>query len=501
MFFRGRSYKHKLVAMGDSMAQGFKNGGIYRTDLSFPAILARSLDPSTEFDLPSFSAQAGIPINIEVLIRGLAEKYEDGFTLGNSIGAGSEIYRTLRRIKSYWEGHLKSLKVEQDTPYHNQAIWGFTISDTMLMHEEYCRTYIKKNKPEYSVFNVLPDHAMYVTARMVLNPSFSKKFESNSMLDNVRLLSEDGGIENLIVCIGHNNIVGAVTNLDIKYSEESDLNARYADRKCTVFRSEHFKIEMRRLYEQVADLDVKNVFVPTIPYITIPPAIRGVNEDKEKPRTGYFDYYSRFWIWDEDFDPEKHPHLTRNDAIELDIVVDRYNAIIHKLADEFNFCVVPVHKYVRAAARRRLGKDNVSPFPPDFVRALKKNEKTSYLVEDLENVHISTDYLRLNEETGKIDRGGIFSLDGLHPSTIGYGLIANIYKMSMEKHGVEFEKPIDWESVIENETLVTDPPPLMKDLRVLLKFLSLGRQERLTFLGKNMLQLVLEAFSSKPELD
>jgi hypothetical protein len=487
--------------MGDSMAQGFKNGGVYRTDLSFPAILAQSLDPSTEFDLPSFSAQAGIPINIEALIRGLAEKYKDGITLGNSFGAGSEIYSTLRRIKSYWEGHLKTLKIEQDSPFHNQAIWGFTISDTMLMNEEYCRTYIQKNKPEYSVFNVLPDHAMYITARMVLNPSFSRKFQSNSMLDNVKLLSDDGGIENLIVCIGHNNIVGAVTNLNIKYSEESDLNARYAERKCTVFRPDHFKIELKSLYEKVAHMNIKNVFVPTIPYVTIPPAIRGVNNDKEKPRTGYFDYYSRFWIWDEDFDPDKHPHLTRDDAIELDIVVDRYNAIIHKLADEFDFCVVPVHKYVRAAARRRLGKDSVSPFPPDFVRALQRNEKTSYLVEDLENIRISTDYLRLDENTGRIDRGGIFSLDGLHPSTIGYGLIANIYKMSMEKHGVEFENPIDWDSVIENETLVTDPPPLMKDLRLLLKFLSLGRQERLTFLGKNLFQLVLEAFSSKPELD
>lgn len=487
--------------MGDSMAQGFKNGGIYRTDLSFPAILVRSLEPSAAFDLPSFSAQAGIPINIEVLIRGLAEKYENGITLGNSFGAGSEIYRTLRRIKSYWEGHLKSLKVEQDTPFHNQAIWGFTISDTMLMNEEYCRNYIRENRPEYSVFNVLPDHAMYITARMVLNPSFSKKFENNSMIDNVALLSDDGGIKNLIVCIGHNNVVGAVTNLNIKYSEESDLNSRYADRKCTVFRPEHFKSELRSLYEKVANLKVKNVFVPTIPYVTIPPAIRGVNEDKEKPRTGYFDYYSRFWIWDEDFDPEKHPHLTKDDAIELDIVVDRYNAIIQKLADEYEFCVVPVHKYVRAAARRRLGKENVTPFPPGFVKALQKNEKTSYLVEDMENIRISTDYLRLDEKTGKIDRGGIFSLDGLHPSTIGYGLIANIYKMSMEKRGVEFEKPIDWDYIIESETLITDPPPLMKDLRLLLKFLSLGRQERLTFLGKNLLQLVLEAFSSKPELD
>lgn len=501
MFLSRTSYKHKLVAMGDSMAQGFKNGGIYRTDLSFPAILAKAMGSSQAFEIPSFSAQAGIPINLEILIRGLAEKYHDGITIGNSIGAGAEIYKTLRRIKSYWEGHLKSLAVEQNTPFHNQSVWGFSISDSILLDEKYCRTYIENNKPDYSVFNVLPDHAMYITARMVLNPSFSKKFENHSMLDNVTLHSEDGGIENLIMCIGHNNIVGAVTNLSIDYSEESDVMTEYANRKCTVFRPEHFKVEMRSLYEKIAKLNIKRVFVPTIPYVTIPPAIRGVNEDKSKSRTGYFDYYSRFWIWDKDFDPAKHPHLTKDEAIELDIVVDQYNAIIRKLADEFDFCVVPVHKHVRAAARRRLGNENVRPFPPLFVRALKENRKTSYLVDDLDNIRISTDYLRLDEETGKIDRGGIFSLDGLHPSTIGYGLIANIYKMSMEKRGVQFENPIDWNFVIENETLVTNPPPLMKDLRLLLKFLSLGRQERITFLGKNILQLILEAFSSRPELE
>lgn len=487
--------------MGDSMAQGFKNGGIYRTDLSFPAILAKAMGSKSGFDLPSFSAQAGIPINLEVLIRGLEEKYADGITLGNSFGAGAEIYRTLRRIKSYWEGHLKSLAVEQYTPYHNQAVWGFSISDSMNLDEKYCRTYIENNKPEYSVFNVLPDHAMYITARMVLNPSFSKKFENNSMLDNLNLLSDDGGIENLIVCIGHNNIVGAVTNLNIIYSEESDVLTKYANRKCTVFRPEHFEIEMRALYEKISTLNIKRIFVPTIPYITIPPAIRGVNEDKSKPKDGYFDYYARFWIWDEDFNPEKHPHLTRSEAIELDIVVDQYNAIIRKLALEFDFHLVPVQKYVKATARRRLGRENIRPYPPAFVKALKENEVTNYLVENLENIRISTDYLRLNEETGKIDRGGIFSLDGLHPTTIGYGLIANIYKMSMEKAGVEFEEPIDWDFVIRNDTLITNPPRLMKDLRLLLRFLALGRHERITFLGKNLLQLVLEAFSSRSELE
>ena len=486
--------------MGDSMAQGFKNGGIYRTDLSFPALIARSMGIIPGFQIPSFSAQAGIPINIEILVRSLAEKYGNELSLGNSVSAARELYRTLRRIKSYWEGHLKSLKIEQHTPFHNQAVWGLSISDTMLMTEKYCREHILNYKPKYSVFNVLPDNAMYTTARLVLNPAFNPLMENNSMTDNIRLLSDDGGIENLIVCIGHNNIVGAVTRLAIIMSEESDVNTIYENRKCTVFRPDHFKRELEALYVCISKMNTKHVYVPTIPYVTIPPAIRGIHADKTRKGPGYFDYYTRFWIWDEDFDPEKHPYLTKDQAIFLDQVVDRYNEIIRSLAYKFDFCVVPVHKYVAAAARRRLGNIELQPYPPAFLDALKKNPKTGYMINEQGLPKISTDYLRLDNETGLIDRGGIFSLDGLHPSTIGYGLIANMYQNSMVKRGVKFDKPFDWDYVIENDTLVTDPPPLLHNLRLLLRFLAMGRQERLTFLGKNVLELLLESFSPRPNI-
>ncbi|MEX0904608.1 MAG: hypothetical protein WD604_10985 [Balneolaceae bacterium] len=487
--------------MGDSMAQGFKNGGIYRTDLSFPALLARSMGNEPIFEMPSFTAQAGIPINMEILVRGLEEEFGDEITFRNSIRTGREVYTTLRRIKSYWDGHLRSLKTERNKPFHNQAVWGFSISDTWLMNEKYCRTFISENKARYSVFNVLPDNAMYTTARLVFNPSFTPAREENSMVDNILELAEDGGIENLIVCIGHNNIVGAVTKLEIVFSEETDVNKHYADRKCTVFRPEHFEKELRILYKKFARKNIKRVFVPTLPYVTIPPAIRGVNGDRSEPTEGYYDYYARFWIWDEDFNPEKHPHLTREDAILLDQIVDEYNEIIKKLAGEFGFHVVPVDRYVRAAARRRRGKDLVKPFPPEFVSALQRNKKTSYLVDEEGMPRISTDYIRIGDEDGKIERGGIFSLDGLHPSTIGYGLMANIYRLSMKKQGVKFDHPLDWDFIIKNETLITDPPFLLHDLRRLLRYLALGRQERLTLFGKNMLQQVLEMFSARPETE
>jgi hypothetical protein len=483
------------------MAQGFKNGGIYRTDLSFPAILANMIEENCCFDLPSFTAQAGIPINLEILVRGVAEEYGDDINLFKSVSAARSVYKTLSRIKSYWEGHKKSLKVEQLTPYHNQAVWGFAISDSMMIDEAYCRKTIRDNKIHYSVFNVLPDHAMYTTARMVLNPTFDKETSNKTMVHNVKDLHENGGIENLIICIGHNNIVGAVTNLDIRLSEQSDIMNYHSSRQCTVFRPEHFELEMRALYERIAPFGIKRVFVPTLPHVTIPPAIRGVNENGTTPKNGYFDYYTRFWIWDDDFNPEKHPHITRDEAIYLDSIVDEYNQIIRKLADEFGYHVVPVSRYVSTAARRRRGTYTVKPFPAGFVEALKQNPKTNYLVDEFGDPRISTDYLKLDRETGKIASGGIFSLDGLHPSTIGYGLIANIYKKHMEEQGVRFERNIDWNFIINSETLVTDPPPLLHNLRQLLRWLAMGNQEKMMFLGKNMLEQMLEIFSTAPRLD
>jgi hypothetical protein len=483
--------------MGDSMAQGFKNGGIYRTDLSFPAILAKSMGKDTRFETPLFTAQTGIPINIEMLVRGMADEFGEEITWNEYLKAGAHLYKTLRRIKEYWEGNKKSLAVERVLPYHNQGIWGTTISDSWLMNANYCREQIENNRPRYTVFSVLPDDALFITARLVLNPTQTDEYSHKSMLDNVQSLQNDGGIENLISCLGHNNIVGAVTNLKLVFSEEHDLNAPHHQRTCTIFRPEHFEDETRILYQKLSKIDAKRVFVPTLPYVTIPPAIRGVNSDKSKPRTGYFDYYSRFWIWDEDFDPEKHAHLTKEDAITLDQHVDQYNKIIYELAEEFGFHVVPIGRYVSAAARRRLGAENVRPFPEPFIKALKQNPDTSYLVDGNGKPRISTDYIRLKDNTTKLDRGGIFSLDGLHPSTIGYGLIANIYKERMEKEGVEFSSEIDWDFVIKNETLVTNPPMLLNDLRLLLRFLALGRGERITKIGQNLLQNVLELFSSR----
>lgn len=499
MRWKNKNHKYKLAVIGDSMGQGFQNGGIYRTDLSFPALLSRGFETGNSFDVPSFSAQGGIPLNLEVLVRGLSDEFGNSISWKKYVPAGLHLYRTLKRIKNYWEGQTRDLQVPRTEPWHNQSVWGFAANDAWIMTEKVCRQFIIENKPRYTVFDVLPDKAMYITGRMVLNPSFESKFEDHNQIENIHRLHEQGGIENLIVCLGHNNFVGALSALDIIYSRAEDLEASNFDRNYTVYRPEHFEMEMRRLFERIARLDIPRVFVPTYPYITIPPVTRGVSEDKKKGHDGYFDYYTRFWIWDDDFNPDKHPYLDKNQAIELDQLVDQYNNIIRSLAAEFGFIVAPVHRYVNAVARRRLGVDAVRPYPPEFVKALQQNPMTSHLVTEDGKVKISSDYIRVDEKTQKVMQGGIFSLDGLHPTTIGYGLIANIYRMSMEQAGVQFQKEIDWNFIIDNDTLISDPPYLLTELRELLRFLSLGRQERFVKFGQSLLQRLLETFTRQNE--
>ncbi|MDX1619205.1 MAG: hypothetical protein R3224_10505 [Balneolaceae bacterium] len=489
--------KHKLVVIGDSISQGFKNGGVYRTDLNFPALLSRCFEPEPEFHQPSFTAQAGIPINLEMLVRGLSDQFGDTLEWNEYLPAASHLYSTLKRIKKYWEGKLSPLSNDRSKPYHNQSVWGFAMNDAWIMTESLSREHILTQKETYSIFDVLPDHALFITACMVLNPSFGEKFTSHTQIDNARYLQDNGGIENLIVSMGHNNIIGAVTDLRFQYSEPSDLDALPADRNYTVYRPEHFEMEYRKLAERVSKIDARRIFATTIPYVTIPPVSRGVNEDLSRHKGGYFDYYTRFWIWDNDFDPEKHPHLAKEQAIELDQVVDEYNRSIRTIADEFGWVVVPMNKYVSAIANRRRAGNIRIPFPDDFREAMLRHPATAHLLEDPYNPKLTSEYIRIDEEKKNVYKGGIFSLDGIHPTTIGYGLMAYVYFETMKKNGVKFDKPLDWDFIIKNDTLVTDPPYLLVELKDLLRFLSMGRQEKITKIGKSVLGQLMEAFSQR----
>ena len=398
--FQKKEAKHKLVVVGDSLAQGFQNGGIYRTDINFPPFIARCFSPYPNFQQPVFTAQAGIPLNMEVILHGLTDEFGSKLNIDDYPAALSYTISTLKRIKKYWEGGFKDLSVARNTPYHNQAIWGLAINDSWLVNEKNSREFIEANKERYSIFGLLPEHAKYTTARLVLNPSLHPEYELRTQLQNVQALSNDGGIENLIVCLGHNNALGSIVNLHLTWSTPEDLDSIMGYRTCSIYGPEHFECEYRKLAEKITKIGAERVFVPTIPYPTIPPILQGVNSQFSSNHLGYFDYYSRFWIWDEDFDPEKHPHLTKDEAIQIDFTVDEYNSIIRKIAKEDGWHVVPMAKHVANMAERHLGGEVLHGFPVEFISALKRNDLTKHVMEN-GKVTLTTDFIRTKKKQEK----------------------------------------------------------------------------------------------------
>src|SRR5690625_6850377 len=62
------------------------------------------------------------------------------------------------------------------------------------------------------------------------------------------------------------------------------------------------------------------------------------------------------------------------------------------------------------------------------------------------------------------------------------------------------EGSIDWDTLIRDETLVSEPPQLLSELRLMLRFLSMDRRERFTRMGQNVLQQLLNLLTRNPPL-
>jgi hypothetical protein len=62
-----------------------------------------------------------------------------------------------------------------------------------------------------------------------------------------------------------------------------------------------------------------------------------------------------------------------------------------------------------------------------------------------------------SDGTGRI-QGGIIALDGIHPTTVGYGLMAQEVLNVMEFAGVTGLSPIDFDWLFNQDSLMTNPP-------------------------------------------
>jgi hypothetical protein len=430
----------KIVAIGDSLTQGFQSLAIQKTNLSYPAIIAECLGIFIpDFRVPDFMGKGGLPFNIEWLSRELEIKYGKDINIFEWPFATDHIVDLLDDVEDYWE-RGKGAQPQKDSLYHNLAVWGFEVADAYTINSNICKEAISNSKDDW--FRP-PSEPRLRTAYRVLNPAQTHERADDTQIKIAkRIKDQDGEIENLIVWLGANNCLGTVVNLKI---DETGDNPPGPCSDKTLWTPAAFKKEYDELADQVQEIGAKNVYVATVPHVTIPPVTRGVMKNRGKLPLSrkYFDYYTRFFIRDKDFNPEKDPHLTGSEAEKIDTYIDKYNVTIRSHAKDKGWHVVDTCSVLdQLAVRRNHGKS------------------TYDLPAELQDLSIR--FFEI-EPKGRIKNGGITSLDGVHPTTCGYGIVAQEFIKVMRGNNPKI-RDVDFSEIRRMDSLVSKPPQTLNDV-------------------------------------
>jgi hypothetical protein len=505
-----------LVAVGDSLTQGFQSGSISRTQWSYPAMMARAMGlrvtadpagPTDAFCVPDFSGAGGLPVNLERLFRKLGERYGTKINLGEYNFALSSIGRFLGEVEDYWERGPGSRESTSGPLHHNLAVWGFEFGDCDTLTEALCRRLTPPPKDELWVQNQIPEFAMYRTARRVLNPTFDPQLEELTQIDAVEKLAREHGIESLLLFLGCNNVLGACTSLKMSWSQSADFRKYAHERTCNIWEPSHFEELVGRVYRRIDALHktkkIGHVFVGTIPHVTIAPVARGISpyarseegrrrNVPERSHDGFYEYYTHFRVWDSEFckDPHKYPHLTRENARQIDRTIDQYNACITDHAAKNGWHVIDYCKVLDEMAFRRQSGHPTFKFPAGLVAALEKNPATRFRVfppahpGGEKRILLDTRYFNVKSKVKADEKnfeamqrkylGGLFSLDAIHPTTVGYGIMAHKALEVMHAAGVPDADPdaLDWDAIIAADSLLMDPPKPLENLQEIMGFMS-----------------------------
>jgi hypothetical protein len=469
---------HRLVAIGDSLSHGFKSLAVSDVELSYPAMIAGALG-WRDFKAPTYAGPGGIPLSLEWLFRQLEPEFGDKISgLVESARAFGFIRSLLDKHEEFWERGEGS-RIPQ-TPWinHNLSVYGWDLRDILSRDADGIRANLVR--PSNDSLMELPENADQIAALRVLDSARDTSGEALTPLEAAAHLGEDGGIETLIMWIGSNNALPCVLNLNVKWTRDEDYAHAVKKNRYTVWRPTHFAAELDLVAAEVRKVRARHVLWGTIPHVTIAPLARGYGD--RDPGSAYFPYYGRPWLDEERFldEPHRYPHFTGGEALAVDRAIDQYNLaicdqVIAARRAGYDWRVVDVSGVLdRLAYRRYLEVEAARPewwteyeLPPEFEREL--------------NFKPDTRFLRSGKDG--VSQGGLVALDGVHPTTIGYSIVAHECIRVMSAAGVQFAKPIDFAAVAQSDTLCKTPLASLENTLETLRrlddrFALIGRFER-----------------------
>ncbi len=464
----------RLVALGDSMTQGVNSGAVWKTQWSYPALVARALGESVgfgagfDFSVPNYG-MGGLPLNIERMLHDLE------FQLGGPgldlidwvLAAKPALEQWLEERDEYYEHGYGARARSYPGPYNLLACFSFTVADLFGINGSYCDDIIRQRRwdERTDIVEKLPSSAVYRAARMVLNPGARFEFNELTLVDWLGVIEErQGPIENLILNIGLNNAAGTITSLEIvETGPEPPKTALHEE--FSLWHPRAFEASYRELAERITSLTSARVFAATLPYVTVAPLLRGAGPRAYGPHGGHHEYYVHFYLREENPPKDSFDHLSVEDVLYIERHIDAYNEAIRSIAKEKGWRVVELAGLINGLSGR-------GDYTPDAYLRNFLDDDDHPLLELSPPPRM--ELFRVDESGNRI-AGGLVSLDCFHATTCGLGLMAELFVRAFREAGVEFRTSdgrklnpesvrLPWERIIAVDHLINNPPRLWIDL-------------------------------------
>jgi hypothetical protein len=446
-----------LVAVGDSLTHGMSSGAVSDTTLGFPALAASALG-FQGFRTRSYGGPLhGLPLNIEGLLRRLEKDFGPDLNALDWLRLPITAQRALDGNEEYWErggGHT----ITVDVRYHNLGIYGWDVRDALSYTAG--RAVARAFAPSTDTFaGARPEHDNDIAAYSVLG-AFGL---TATQVGAAEWFGRNGGIDVLVVALGANNALRSVVDKRVNWS-----GADYADLglkgKYNVWRPGHFSTEYTELIRAVRRIRARRVVLATVPHVTIAPIARGVNPahpgEKWRPGSRFFPYYTDPWVSDGEFRPDKHRHLTHQQARAIDSAIDQYNETIAASVRDArregrDWRVLDLCGILDGLAHRRFHADNAAAAENDWVPYPLPAPLAG----------LDSRFYR-SDRDGR-SQGGLFGLDAIHPSVCGYGVMAQALLDILADDGQPAAR-IDFTALRNRDTLNSKPPALFDPVLSLL---------------------------------
>ena len=457
-----------IVAIGDSLTQGFVHGATARPRWSYPAILARALGVADAAHRVPEDEGPGFPVDVSKLLAYVEARAGAELTGGKWLTKlPFHVNRYLDLVEDFYErGPGQRPRAAQGT-YHNLACFGFTVNEALTLTPSLAQMMIEadEGRLQDDLFG-MPSGPMYRNAQLVLNPTAAGELEHSTMLDSVRRLAEREPIDILLVWLGNNDALQTVLHMELGEMPENFRGTEALQRIGMRLTSKaQFERDFDRLVAQLDNILAsakgrRQVYVGTVPHVTIPPVTTGLGEMVD----GYFEAYGRFY---------RNPGssggtvLTRAEVRHIDERIDDFNATITARAKERGWTVIDTVGIIDRLAVKRNG---YLMAPGQALRNdLAARGYNQHPLLELDPVPSLLGYQVARTDDGPARAGGgIFGLDYVHPSTVGYALIAehflDMIKLNNPHDQHIQEAQVDWESVLAIDDLFSAPPGLWHDL-------------------------------------